>query len=557
MITTIKARLIAALAGLSAALMLSAIVGWTSLGSSNAGLRTVYEDRVVPLRDLKVVSDMYAVNIVDASHKVRSGGLSWEEGRRAVEAARGEIRTRWAAYEATKMDANERALAEQAKRLAAGADAASQALLRILDAKDPPALDRFASSELYPAVDPFTEAVGHLVDLQLEVARQEYDRAETAYHTSVRLLAGTFASGLAIALFALATVVRGVTRPLEAVAAATQRLAKGELDIEVPGADRRDEVGRVARALLVFKENAAANRRMTAEREAARAEEDRRRERSAALASAFVREMEGVSRAIASTAGEVRGGAQGLAATAEQTNRQATAVAAASEEATSSVQTVAAAAEELSASVAEIGKQTAQATAVAHEAVGQADATNATVRGLAAAADRIGEVVALIQSIAAQTNLLALNATIEAARAGEAGKGFAVVASEVKNLAAQTAKATEEIQQQIDGVRGETGRAVAAIREIGGTIARISEITTGVAAAVEEQAAATSEIARNTQQAAAGTTEVAQNITGVTQAAQETGAAAAQMLDAAGGLAEQAQALKVAVERYVADNKAA
>ncbi|HZH28198.1 MAG TPA: methyl-accepting chemotaxis protein [Azospirillaceae bacterium] len=557
MITTIKARLIAALAGLSAALMLSAIVGWTSLGSSNAGLRTVYEDRVVPLRDLKVVSDMYAVNIVDASHKVRSGGLSWEEGRRAVEAARGEIRTRWAAYEATKMDANERALAEQAKRLAAGADAASQALLRILDAKDPPALDRFASSELYPAVDPFTEAVGHLVDLQLEVARQEYDRAETAYHTSVRLLAGTFASGLAIALFALATVVRGVTRPLEAVAAATQRLAKGELDIEVPGADRRDEVGRVARALLVFKENAAANRRMTAEREAARAEEDRRRERSAALASAFVREMEGVSRAIASTAGEVRGGAQGLAATAEQTNRQATAVAAASEEATSSVQTVAAAAEELSASVAEIGKQTAQATAVAHEAVGQADATNATVRGLAAAADRIGEVVALIQSIAAQTNLLALNATIEAARAGEAGKGFAVVASEVKSLANQTAKATEEISAQIAGIQSASKATTTAIAGIVSTIREISQIATTIAAAVEEQSAATHEISRSVQQAATGTQDVAGNIAQVSAAADETGRTASDVLSATDRLAGQSAVLRDEVQTFLSAIKAA
>jgi len=254
---------------------------------------------------------------------------------------------------------------------------------------------------------------------------------------------------------------------------------------------------------------------------------------------------------VASAASEMEASAQSMTATAEETNRQSTAVAAASEQAATNVQTVASAAEELSASIREIQQQMATSARIAQQAVEQVDRTDTTVTGLVQAADKIGEVVNLISDIASQTNLLALNATIEAARAGEAGKGFAVVASEVKNLANQTAKATEEIGQQIAAMQTATGDSVQAIRGIGETIKQISEVTTTVASAVEEQGAATQEISRNVQQAAAGTQEVSSNITGVSQAATQTGTAASQVLSAARELAQQGQQLNTEIEGFL------
>lgn len=249
--------------------------------------------------------------------------------------------------------------------------------------------------------------------------------------------------------------------------------------------------------------------------------------------------------------------AQRMSVTAEETNRQSLTVSAAAEQASTNVQTVATAAEELSASIAEISRQVAQAAAAAQAAVNEARHTDDTVRGLADAAKKIGEVVELINDIASQTNLLALNATIEAARAGEAGKGFAVVASEVKNLANQTAKATEEIAAQIHSMQTVTSQAVSAIQGIGTQINGINEIATTIAAAIEEQGAATQEIARNVQQASAGTQEVSKNIAGVTETAGETGAAAHKVLDASRLVATQSDTLRTEIVKFLGDVKAA
>ena len=254
---------------------------------------------------------------------------------------------------------------------------------------------------------------------------------------------------------------------------------------------------------------------------------------------------------VASASTEIESNAQLMSATAEQTSRQSSAVAAASEEATSNVQTVASAAEEMSSSIDEISRQVAQSAEIAGSAVEEANKTNATIQGLAEAAQKIGEVVDLINDIAGQTNLLALNATIEAARAGEAGKGFAVVASEVKSLATQTAKATEEIANQIGAMQSVTSESVEAIKGIGTTIERINEIATTIASAVEEQGAATQEIARNVQQAAQGTQEVSSNISEVTKGVSETGQASGQVLEAASGLSKQADELKTEIDAFI------
>lgn len=271
----------------------------------------------------------------------------------------------------------------------------------------------------------------------------------------------------------------------------------------------------------------------------------------AGIADDFEKSVGLVVESVSSAATELHASAEAMSHMASSTNERATSVAAATEQASSNVQTVAAAAEELSASVSEIGRQVARSSQIAQQAAADAERTNLTVEGLTEVARQVGEVVQLINDIASQTNLLALNATIEAARAGEAGKGFAVVANEVKSLANQTAKATEEITAQIAAMRSATGDAVGAIKAIGETIREMNGIAAAIASAVEEQGAATQEIARNIQEAAASAGEMASNIGGVTQAASETGVAAGQVLGTAGELATQSERLRTEVDRFL------
>jgi methyl-accepting chemotaxis protein len=366
-------------------------------------------------------------------------------------------------------------------------------------------------------------------------------------------------AGISIALGILISLLlaRSITRPITGMTSAMETLAGGNKTIDVPALDRKDEVGLMAKAVQVFKENMIKADEL-AEKEA---RSQREREERARAIEGYIKTFETSAAEslaqVASAATEMRSTSEGMSTTAEETSRQATAVAAASEQASTNVQTVASAAEELSSSIVEISRQVAQSAEIARKAVTDAERTNTQVKGLADAAQKIGDVVSLINDIASQTNLLALNATIEAARAGEAGKGFAVVASEVKNLANETAKATDEITTQISGVQAATREAVAAIQAIGQTIGQINEIATTIASAVEEQGAATQEIARNVQQAAAGTTEVSTNISGVTQAAGETGAAASQVLSASGELARQGETLRGEVEKFLAAVRAA
>ena len=351
---------------------------------------------------------------------------------------------------------------------------------------------------------------------------------------------------LLVIISAIVTLLaRSVTNPVVQMTTAMGRLAEGDLKVTIPAQTRRDEIGKMAAAVEVFKQNALDRQRLTAEQEAGkkRAEQEKT-ELMNTLATDFEANIGGLIDGVAAAVSQLESSAKKMAGNADQTKQKSESVAIAAERTSSNVLTVASATEELSSSVSEISRQVAQSADVSRQAVQKATCTNQLVGSLANASQKIGEVVKLITDIAGQTNLLALNATIEAARAGEVGKGFAVVANEVKELAKQTTAATKEISEQIAGIQGATGEAVKAIRDIGTTIGEINEISSTIAAAVEEQGVVTLDIAQNTQQAATGAMAVSSDITVVAQAAEETGLTAAHVLDAASDLSQKARMLR-------------
>jgi methyl-accepting chemotaxis protein len=556
-IMTIRSKLSVALGLMLVALVAIGASGLYAARTAHEGLVTVYADRVVPLADLKAIADAYAVNIVDAAHKVRNGNFGSEAGIAAIDAARGDIERLWAAYELTYMEADERALADQAERLKANASAEVDALVAILRSDDRAALDAFVVDRLYPAIDPISEAIGALIGLQVSVSKQVYDTVERAYGIATAVMAATVVLGLGALGFSLWTAFAGVIGPIGRMTEAMRRLSRREAGVVVPELGRTDEVGAMAEALAVFKATGEEAERLRAEQVAS--EEAARRARAANMekVAALDGQVSAVVRNVAAAVSQLKASAASMSSAAEETTAQSTAVAAAAEEATASVQTVATAAEELAGSVREIGAQVTHAATIAGEATSQASGTAALVKGLSDSAERIGQVVSLIETIAAQTNLLALNATIEAARAGDAGKGFAVVAMEVKTLAEQTARATGEISTQIAAVQGATGQVVGAIEAISATIKRVDEVSNTIAAAVEEQGAATGEIAESVHQAASGTQEVSSNISGVRQAADQTGRVSFEVSKAANDLDEQAVALRGLFDSFVAQVRAA
>ena len=389
----------------------------------------------------------------------------------------------------------------------------------------------------------------------------ENTNAETNDRIAMTITMQEAVAGAAIMLGLLIAflIARGIILPLAGLTAGMKELAGGNFGVVLPGLERKDEVGDMAQAVEGFKVKAEEKARDEAEAKITQDQVGARQRKAEMqkLADGFEAAVGEIIETVSSASTELEASAGTLTKTAERAQQVTTTVAAASEEASTNVQSVASATEEMASSVNEISRQVQESARMASEAVDQARKTNDRVSELSKAATRIGDVVELINTIAGQTNLLALNATIEAARAGEAGRGFAVVASEVKALAEQTAKATGEIGQQISGIQAATQESVGAIKEISGTIEKLSEISSTIAAAVEEQGAATQEISRNVQQAAQGTQQVSANITDVQRGAGETGSASSQVLSAAQSLSRDSNRLKLEVGKFLNTVRAA
>lgn len=549
--TTISSRLIGALGALFVCTLALAGTAWLTLDRQGAALAELYSEHVVPLRNLKVISDRFAVDIVDAAHKARNGNFKPQDAADAMKAALKEVNELWPQYVQKIDHPQEKAIAERAEGELIAARHAAQTMIGFIERGQLKDLADYTVSSMYPAIDPGTELIGRLIDFQLDEAQATFQKARAEQSTGKAVLAGVSLLAILMCLAAGLYVTFGVARPLRQSVGTMNQLADGDLSIIVAGESRKDEIGDVARALVNFRESGIERQRLRLEAEAEQKSRLGRSERIEETVREFERASLSIVTSVASTSAELEASARMLMESAHSASEQSTMVASASQEASVGMQALVATGDELASSIDEIGHQAEQSSRFAANAAHKAQQTDQTVQKLNAAGRAIVEVVDLIKSIAAQTNLLALNATIEAARAGEAGRGFAVVASEVKELASQTARATDVIAEHVSAIQQASGESATAIAEITRMIDEINQVASSIAVAVTQQSAATQGINENVQQVAQGSEHAAQSISIVNEAAANTGAAASQVLASSEELARQSQTMRDKVDWFL------
>jgi len=554
---TMKARLTTLVTVLVTFMTVIGVTGMVATHSSNATVKSIYEDRTLPLAQLFNINDRMKDNTVALYEGLGNGRAGKPTGDTIarVSANVDAITKDWADYMATYLTPEEKIVAEAfAPKRKAYLDNGIQAGLALLSSGK---YDQLGALLAGPASELFAAAKGDLDKLaaiQVKEAKASFEGAQSQYYGTLVFVIALLVTGLVYGGWLGLRTIQATLRPLGRLNAAMDKIAHGELNSRIL-IKRDDEIGTALRNIQAMQAQLGFDREIQIETERRiRAE---RRVEIQKLASDFEGAVGEIINTVSSASTELEHSAGTLTRTAERAQDLTRMVAGASSEATANVQSVASATEEMTSSVNEISRQVQDSARIANHAVEQARKTNDRVSELSSAATRIGAVVELINNIAGQTNLLALNATIEAARAGEAGRGFAVVASEVKALAEQTAKATDEIGQQIAGIQTATQDSVAAIKEIGDTIGQLSEISSTIASAVEEQGAATQEIARNVQQAAQGTIKVSSHIGDVERGASETGSASTQLFTAAQSLARESSRLKQEVSHFLQTVRAA
>jgi methyl-accepting chemotaxis protein len=557
-------KILAIILLLAGALALTAYVSISALREQNENAEVMMSAGKRSLAAVRASQNIISMNSAEFRSALDPRDENRLEARKVIEEQLKLFNERFEVVAKTS-DAEARALVPGVREAFAAYQQNQKATLAAIDAASSAKLTDSAEKlrgdvmKSYVAAETLRTKLRAVVDrLSKRVDEHEEVIAEEYASQSKLLIIISFACVACGMLLGFVIGQYGVAKPLRAMVDLLQSLAGGKFEIDIHSTERKDEIGDVAKSALVFKQNGLAKIQLEAEQKEAEARIAQQRKADMhKLADDFESAVGEIINVVSSASNELEASANTLTATAERSQQVSTTVAAASEEASTNVQSVASATEELTSSVNEISRQVQESARMAGDAVGQARETTDRVSELSKAASRIGDVVDLINTIAGQTNLLALNATIEAARAGDAGRGFAVVASEVKALAEQTAKATGEIGQQIAGIQSATQDSVSAIRGISDTIAKLSEISSTIAAAVEEQGAATQEISRNVQNAAQGTQQVSSNITDVQRGASETGSASTQVLSAAKSLSSDSHRLKLEVGRFLGTVRAA
>jgi methyl-accepting chemotaxis protein len=565
---TISSRLVALLAGLFFCIAALATSAWVTTRMQSSALTTLYTGNIVPLRNLKIISDRYAVDVVDAAHKGLAGTFTSDKANAAMKEALAENTRLWPVYRAQVTDAVEATKADETARLLAESRKATETLISLITAKDMARFATFVEKEMYPAIDPATEAVGQLIELQLVRAEATKESAQGFGDFTERMLAGLSLIALVIAALGGVYVVRGITQPLRQAIRAMTTLAVVSRDpsadaalgldaMKLAGSHRSDEVGDIARALATLRDGEIERRRLIAEANAAESQRLERARRIDHLIHSFETGANQALGEVQVSSDQLRSASDEMIGVARTTSEQAGVVAAATHQAAESAKALNGVGDELAVSIAEIGRQAEQSSAFASQAAHKARATDETVGKLSDAGRSIVEVVDLIKTIAGQTNLLALNATIEAARAGEAGRGFAVVAAEVKTLAAQTTRAAEVISEQAMAIQEAATESIDAMQEITTMIEEINRVASSIAVAVTEQSQATLGIAENVQQVAQGSEHAAESISVVHDAARKTGTSADIVLEASTVLKSQSDLLREQVNQFLRDVRAA